>query len=116
VQRSPSFECPNLTELTVPPPLTVESSRQNDAQQHVLDVIQSIVVRNSKDTETEVLDRASIIVSSIRMAVAVNFDDESLLAADEIDDIAPDGRLAIEFQTGKLSVSQTLPDETFRGG
>ena len=50
------------------------------------------------------------------MCVAVDFDDERGLGAEEIDDIGAEPDLATEFQTGQLSVAEDLPKAMFGFG
>ena len=53
---------------------------------------------------------SSIVVHLLIVHVAIDFDDEAFLSADEVDDVAFEGNLAAEAETVELPAAECVPE------
>ncbi len=86
-----------------------------DAVHHALYVVVDIAVPDAKDTEPlsdEVGLPAGIMLALLGAAVGrtVDLEDEAVRQADEIDDVAVDGRLLSELESSRLQSAQMPPE------
>ena len=83
-------------------------------RQHTFEILVHLGVGHADDVKTESLEFASALLVTRafrvrRMCAAVNLDNELPVERDEIDDLACDRMLAVEFPAAELPPSQRLP-------
>ena len=88
-------------------------SLHQDRQAYAVEVLQHLVVpatQHAKSCRLEIAV-ADGIATRFRMLAAVDFDDQPRLEADEVEDVAVERHLALEFQAFELLVAESLPQD-----
>jgi hypothetical protein len=86
-----------------------------DGFQHVARLGEYLFVAESHDGVAESLEEARALevrgnLLLVPVVFAVDFDDESVSAADEVDDVGPDGILASEVLAAEPVCSEVVPE------
>jgi hypothetical protein len=99
------------------PPRGTLLQRRDDGQQHTLGVAKHLVVPEPQHgVALGAQGGVALAIDGVGMVLtAIDFDDQTRLGAEEIDDIRPDRRLAAEFDP-ELPLAQASPQQPFGVG
>ncbi len=87
---------------------------RQDCMQNSVNVIQNFVVPETQDTEALRFQILASFGAVIRMAPAIDFDDQTLFKRDEIDDIGSDRNLTTKLDGSQFPSAQSAPQNVFR--
>lgn len=98
-----------------------QPKRSRDSVQNAVEIFAHLVIPESDDAKAigcEAFCPCAIIgfLRRVAMLIAIEFDDQFCLEADEIDDIRPDWLLTAKLESVKLPIAQGEPQLTLDVG
>jgi hypothetical protein len=102
----------------IEPSNNLDSQRPEYAEDHILAIVQDIIVCDSKNPQScnrfKIVLALEVFYAAIVMAPAIELDDQSVGAAIEIHHIGPNGVLASEFRAAQSAITEYSPEDALR--
>jgi hypothetical protein len=105
-----------LTEPTTQPECFVKSTGLRDHNQDSLQIVSNVIVQGSYHVPSQGANfrlATFVIVASVRMAVTIDLNSESLLRTSEVDRVPIDGILSPKLQSAQSAISKSEPESAF---